>query len=345
MSTTTTNTAAWLPSPKAHPFEIKPAPMWEPRGTEILIRNKAIAINPIDAGLQKAAFMPMPYPAIIGHDVAGEVVALGPEHKRFKKGDRVLGMAVGIGKEKGNDENAFQRFTVLQSHMAAEIPEGVAFEEAAVVPLGLSTAACGLFQERPCLGLRYPTEPRRESTRQTVLVWGGSSSVGANGIQLAVAAGYEVVATASPKNFEFVKSLGASQVFDYNAALIEDDLVSALKGKTLAGVLDCIGGQACTVSVNVVHRVAGSGIVTTTKGGAEKEVEGVTVQRLFGTTLRDNGVGKAVFEDFLPKALKAGTFKPAPSPVVVGKGLESVQAAVDKMLGGVSAQKLVVTLE
>ncbi|KAF2164377.1 hypothetical protein M409DRAFT_37069 [Zasmidium cellare ATCC 36951] len=340
-----TNTAAWLTSPKVHPFEIKPAPMWEPQGTEILIRNKAIAINLIDASLQKIAMIPMPYPSIVGHDVAGEVVALGPEHKRFKKGDRVLGMAVGIGKEKKNNENAFQQFTVLQSHMATEIPEGMAFEEAAVIPLGLSTAACGLFQEKPCLGLRYPTEPRGKATGQTVLVWGGSSSVGANGIQLAVAAGYEVVATASPKNFEVVKKLGASQVLDYNASTIEDGLVAAFKGKQLAGVLDCIGGQACTTSVNVVKRVAGTGIVTTTKGGAEKGVEGVTVQRLFGVTLKDNGVGKAVFEDYLPKALKAGTFVPAPAPVVVGKGLESVQTAVDRILKGVSAQKLVVSLE
>lgn len=289
--------------------------------------------------------IPMPYPAVIGHDVAGEVVALGPEHNRFKKGDRVVGMACGIGKEKGNNENAFQHFTILHSHMASQIPEGMQYEKAAVMPLGLSTAACGLFQQKPYLGLQYPTEPRHKATGKAVLIWGGSSSVGANGIQLAVAAGYEVVTTASPKNIDFVKKLGASQVFDYNSPTIEDDLVDALKGQELAGALDCIGGKACTVSVNVVQRVAGKGIVTTTKGGAEQEVEGVTVQRLFGTTLKDNGVGKAMFEDFLPKALAAGTFVPAPPPVVVGKGLESVQAAVDKIVEGVSAQKLVVSLE
>lgn len=325
-------------------MEIKSAPMWTPHGSEILIRNHAIAINPIDGSLQRLAMIPMPYPAIIGHDVAGEVVALGPDHKRFKKGDRVVGMACGIGKEKGNNENAFQHFTILQSHMASEMPEGMAFEDAAVLPLGLSTAACGLFQQKPYLGLQYPNEPRQKATGKTVLVWGGSSSVGTNAIQLATAAGYGVVATASPKNFDFVKKLGADQVFDYNSITIEDDLAGALKGKDLAGVLDCIGGKACTISASVVKRVAGSGIVTTTKGGAEQEVEGVTVQRLFGTTLKDNGVGKAMFEDFLPKALVAGSFVPAPSPLVVGNGLEFVQAAVDKMVEGVSAQKLVVTL-
>ena len=55
--------------------------------------------------------------------------------------------------------------------------------------------------------------------------------------------------------------------------------------------------------------------------------------------------GKAVFEDFLPNALKAGTFTSTPSPLVVGKGLESIQAAVDGIMKGVSAQKLVVTLD
>lgn len=340
-----TNTAAWLTAAKAHPLEIKSAPTWTPTNTEILIRNKALAINPIDASLQKSAPFPMDYPSILGHDVAGEVIATGPDTTRFKPGDRVVGMAVGIGKEKRNCENAFQHFTILREHMTSLIPEGMPFENAAVLPLGLSTAACGLFQDGPCLGLEFPTEPRRQSTGKTVLVWGGSSSVGANGIQLAVAAGFEVIATASPKNFDFVKKLGAGQVFDYNSSTIEKDLVEAFKGKTCAGALDCIGGKACQVCVNVVHKVAGTGRVATTKAGNEQDVEGVTVQRLFGTTLKDNTVGKAVYQDFLGKALAAGTFVPAPAPLVIGKGLEFVQEGLDKVLEGVSAQKIVVTLE
>ena len=60
--------------------------------------------------------------------------------------------------------------------------------------------------------------------------------------------------------------------------------------------------------------------------------------------IKDNQVGKAVYEDFLPGALKAGTFVPAPEPWVVGKGLESLQGAVDLVQKGVSAKKVVVSL-
>ena len=65
---------------------------------------------------------------------------------------------------------------------------------------------------------------------------------------------------------------------------------------------------------------------------------------VLATTIKDNTVGKAVYEDFLPNALEAETFVPAPEPLVSGKGLESVQGAVDLHQKGVSARKVVVSL-
>jgi hypothetical protein len=70
----------------------------------------------------------------------------------------------------------------------------------------------------------------------------------------------------------------------------------------------------------------------------------VKIKHIFGTSIKDNEVGKAIYEDFLPKALKAGTFVPAPEPLIAGKGLESVQGAVDLVNKGVSARKIVVAL-
>jgi NADPH:quinone reductase-like Zn-dependent oxidoreductase len=72
----------------------------------------------------------------------------------------------------------------------------------------MSTAACGLFQEDHLALQRSSALPK--PTSKTLLVWGGSTSVGSNAIQLAVAAGYEVFTTASPKNFDYVKKLGAA---------------------------------------------------------------------------------------------------------------------------------------
>jgi NADPH:quinone reductase-like Zn-dependent oxidoreductase len=338
-----TNMAAYLTAAKAHPLELKSVPVWTPGSNEILIQNRAIAINPIDGSLQRLAWLPLQYPTILGQDVAGEIIAVGSDVTAFKAGDRVLGHAMATATKRPQDAG-FQTHTVLDERMASRIPDDLPFEKAAVVPLGLSTAACGLFQEAPFLGLQLPTEPARKPTGETVLIWGGASSVGSNGIQLAKAAGYEVVATASPKNFEYVKGLGASQVFDYKSESVVDDLVKAFEGKTLAGVLDCIGFDAAKLSVDVAKKVAGSGAVASTKGGVDELPEGVTLTKIFGITLRDNGVGKAVYADYLPQALGSGTFVPSPEPLVQGKGLEHVQAGVDRLMEGVSATKVVIML-
>ena len=340
--TMASNTAAWITDAKSKPFEVKDAPLWTPAENEILVKNHAVAINPIDGSLQSTARFPLNYPTIFGHDVAGEVVAVGPGVTRFRQGARVVGQAVGVA-TKRNQDNAFQAYTILQTNVTSEIPDGISFERGVVIPLGCSTAACGLFQDTH-LGLQFPTEPLQKPTGKTLLIWGGASSVGSNAIQLAVAAGYEVVTTASLKNFEYVKKLGASEVFDYKDPAVSDRLVNYFKGKTIAGALDCIGADAWTICYDVVHKSTGTKIISTTKPGFPAPPEGVTVKHIFGTTLKDNEVGKAVYEDFLPKALKAGTFVPAPEPLIAGHGLESVQGAVDLQQKGVSAAKIVVTL-
>lgn len=124
--------------------------------------------------------------------------------------------------------------------LTSEIPESVTFEQAAVLPIALATSAAGLFQD-DALSLPLPSaDAEPKPTGKTLLVWGGASSVGATAIQLAVAAGLTVISTASSKNFELVKSLGASTVFDYKSPTIVEDVVKALSGTDFAGVYDAI---------------------------------------------------------------------------------------------------------
>lgn len=340
MATNSTNSAAWLTEAKQHPFQVKEAPTYTPETNEILVKNRAVAINPVDGSLQSKAWWPMNYPTILGQDVAGDVVAVGPGVTRFKVGDRVVGHAVGMATKRIQD-NAFQAYTILQVNMASELPDAIEYEQAAVLPLGLSTAACGLFQSE-FLNLQLPTEPRG-FTGKALLIWGGAGSVGSNAIQLGVAAGYEVFTTSSPKNFEHMKGLGASKVFDYTSLTVVEDIVTALRGKTLAGAMDCVGFAGTPPTVLIVSQSEGNKFVATVKGGFPAP-EGINVLSVFGTTLKDNHVGKAIYEDFLPKALKAGSFIPAPAALAIGKGLGDVQAAVDLVKKGVSGNKIVVTL-
>lgn len=213
----TTNAAAWLVAEKAHPFEVREAPTWTPAENEILVRNRAVAINPIDGKVQALAFFPMKYPTIIGQDVAGEVAAVGPGVTHLQQGDRVFGQAPGMVNGKLR-ECAFQSYTILKAHMTVVIPADFSFEQACALPCSISKSSSGLFNAAPYLRLQYPTEPARQSTGQTVLIWGGASSVGSCGVQFARAAGYDVFTTASPKNFEYVKKLGASQLFDLQSS-------------------------------------------------------------------------------------------------------------------------------
>ena len=336
------NIAAWIPAAK-QPFEVKPASLGEPGEGEILIKNHAIAINPIDGKLQRFAVYPLTYPTILGQDVAGEVTAIGPNVTRFKKGDRVIGNAAGFA-TKQDTAKGFQAYTILEVNQTSAIPDALSFEKGVVLPLGVSTAASGLFNPDN-LNLNLPTEPAPSPTGEALLVWGGASSVGSCAIQLAVAAGYEVITTASPKNFEAVKRLGASQVFDYKSASIVSDLVGAFKGKHLVGAFDAVGGAGAVLAAQVLHEAAATQkFVATTVPGFPEPPEGVATKQVQALSIRENHVGKAVWEDFLPKALQAGSFVPAPEPLVAGHGLEKIQNAVDLQMQGTSAKKVIVTL-
>lgn len=366
------NTAAWFPA-KYGKLEVGPAPYTPPGPNEIVVRNRAVAINPVDWAIPRmggAAFGWIKPPTVLGSDVAGEVVEIGGRVSRFKVGDRVFGQALGTSKARFRAaEGAFQDYTILVDHMAAPIPDAMSYESAAVLPLAVSTAACGLFQTDH-LALQHPSVPPKP-TGKTLLVWGGSTSVGSNAIQLAVAAGYEVFATASPHNFDYVRRLGASRAFDYASETVVRDIVAALTGKTCAGAI-AIGKGANAPCFDIVHASKGDKFVSTASGpfalsdlperggltpsmiftfissgaalAVKARMQGIRTKFIFGDSLADNEVGPLIYRDFLPRALAEGAYVAAPEPVVAGHGLASIQPAFDAQSRGVSARKIVVTL-
>ncbi len=87
------NAAAWLTAAKANPFEVKSEPYTSASENDIVIKSGAVAINPFDWMIQHMgdALFPLPYPSILGFDVAGEVVEVGSSGSRFTIGDRVRG--------------------------------------------------------------------------------------------------------------------------------------------------------------------------------------------------------------------------------------------------------------
>lgn len=334
-----TNQAAWQAAPEQK-LQLGSTDLPLPAANEILIRNAAIAINPLDWLLQDFALLPwLSYPAILGSDVAGTIVAVGSDVERLKVGDRVLGQAVGTTvNEKA--QGAFQQYTIVLEHMAARIPDRMAFSEAAVLPLGLGTAASGLYGEKQ-LAL-VPPSHSPVAKDEVVLVWGGSSSVGSNAIQLAVASGYTVITPASARNAEMLKSLGASAVFDHASASIVADVVEAMQGRRLAGTLHATGDMAASLSV--VSASEGVRLVATSLAPPADLPQGVEARHIAGTSLKDDKVGPMIYRDFLPQALEDGSFVSAPPAKIVGHGLEALQGALQVLKAGVSAAKVVVTL-
>jgi hypothetical protein len=211
-------------------------------------------------------------------------------------------------------------------------------------------------------------------TGKTVLVWGGSTSVGTQAIQLAVAAGYEVITTCSPRNNDYVKRLGAVEAFDYNGPTVIGDVVGAFADRDFAGAI-AFGTTSARSCLRIAARCQGNKFVAlatppasfdglapetrgqfSTLGTIRKLVagnmgmqfyarpRGVKMKYIFGTSLKYNDISTAIYRDFLPAALAEGRYAAEPAPMVIGDGLEHLQRALDVQRKGVSAAKVVVAL-
>ncbi|KAK5195186.1 hypothetical protein LTR99_002572 [Exophiala xenobiotica] len=336
-----TNQAAWLLKANEK-LEIKAAEIGKPGRGQVLVKNKAVAINPVDWKIQDG-YLPAENARILGQDIAGEIVEVGEDVTDFTKGQRVLAHVLGLATGKPED-CGFQNYSIAPTIGTCPIPDGMSFEEASVLPLALSTAAVGLFS-KDHLALPKPSHDVEESGK-TLLVWGAASSVGSAVVQLAVAAGLKVVATASKKNFDFCKDLGASQVFDYNSPGVVGDLTAELQKHDLAGAYDAISTRDTQLNTSQVLAQLGGGKLALTLPPTDEIPATVTAKSVFAIVLlmQDKALGNAIYHDFLPAALKSGQIKPLPKPEVVGNGVESIQAALDKQRAGVSAVKIVVTL-
>ncbi|MHC4223674.1 MAG: NAD(P)-dependent alcohol dehydrogenase [Planctomycetota bacterium] len=172
----------------------------QPKRGEIRVRVRASSINPVECEIREGAFRVLTgrrFPMIAGHDVAGEVDALGEGASRFRMGDRVFAM------RKAFTSGAQAEFAILPESSAALVPEGVSTEDAGVVPLAALTAWQALHE----LGRLAPG--------QRVLINGASGGVGTFAVQLARVAGAEVTGVCSQANADLVLRLGASEVIDY----------------------------------------------------------------------------------------------------------------------------------
>ena len=174
-------------------LQTKPIP--EPAAGEVRIKVRAAAWNPVD-GIYRNREGQVP-----GFDASGVIDAVGPRVTAWKPGDEVIVNAPG---------GSYAQYVVAPIESVAKKPQKISFEEAAGIPVVGETA------------YRALVEVARLGKGQRILIHGGAGGVGSAAVQIAKAQGAYVIATASPRNHDFLKSIGASEVIDYNTVKFEE---------------------------------------------------------------------------------------------------------------------------
>jgi NADPH:quinone reductase-like Zn-dependent oxidoreductase len=221
--------------PEVLKYEDFPDPA--PGKGEVLIRVTAASINPVDlmqrAGATKA-YMPVEFPGVIGWDVSGTVVSLGPEVREFSIGDRVFAWAF----------HTYAELCAVKASVLAKIPDGVDLVEAAALPLVTMT------------GSQLISMASGVKAGQTVLVSGAVGSVARAAVRTAKDEGAVVIAGVLKKQLEAAKNIGADQVVALDdqaafSALVPVDIVAnTVRGVTAEQLLSKVkdGGTFASVT-------------------------------------------------------------------------------------------------
>jgi NADPH:quinone reductase-like Zn-dependent oxidoreductase len=296
----------------------------EPGPGQVRLRVRAAGVNPVDWKIRRGSLrlvMPAKLPLVLGHDVAGEVEAIGPEVTRFQVGDRVYGLS------EWRHGGSYAEHLVTRDSSLAEIPESLSFEEAAALPVAGLTALQALRDKGELVA------------GETVVINGAAGGVGHLAVQIAFTVGAVVTGVASHRNLDFVRSLGAHEAIDYE----EEDFAG--RDGAWDVIFDAIGNrsyQDCEPSLS-----ANGGIYVTTDIGPRPFLNGIftSLAGIFGQRKRARWITLARnHEDlaFLARLADQGRVRPEIQEVFP---LEKIRQAHDLSESGRVRGKLVVRME
>jgi NADPH:quinone reductase-like Zn-dependent oxidoreductase len=218
--------------PEVLKFEDYPDPV--PGPGEVLVRVAASSVNPIDykrrAGLTKD-FYPLQFPGLIGVDVSGTVVKIGPGVEGFSVGDEVFAMA----------DNTYAQLCVVKAAVLAKVPKGLDLIQAAALPLVTVTGN----------QLLAATEIK---AGQTVLVVGAVGNVGRSAVFTAKSRGATVIAGVLKRQTDEAKTVGADQV------LATDDDTAIANFPPVNAVADTVDGKTAE---KLIAKVKPGGVFAT----------------------------------------------------------------------------------
>lgn len=278
---------------------VVPDPM--AKAGEVLVRIRASGLNPLDTKIRagQAAHAKQPLPAVLGLNMAGVVEEVGEGVSAFRCGDEVYGMTGGVGGLQGS----LAEFVAADADLLAHKPKALSMREAAALPLSAITAWEGLVD-------------RAQVHRgQTVLIHAGAGGVGHVAVQIALAFGATVFATASSGKAEIVRRFGATAI-DYKVLTAEEYVAKYTGGAGFDVVYDTVGGKTLDDSFASVRRYTGHVLSCLGWGShslAPLSFRGATYSGVFTLLPLITGEGRAHHGEILEAAAKLvdeGQLKP-----------------------------------
>jgi len=229
-----------------------------PAAQQALIRVHGAGVGPWDVGFLSGGFPGLALPFVPGQEIAGVVEAAGDD-AGVHPGERVYASLFPAG-------GGFAELALASAGRLAPMPGQVSFQEAAGLVIGAGTAHEGLADR----GRLQPAE--------TVLITAAAGGVGSAAVQIAAAMGARPLGVASPSNHDYLRDLGASEVFDYHAA----DWVQQVRAAVPGGVdllFDCAGGRTRDHAIRAV-RDGGRAISIVFPGPRAQLERGITGESL-----------------------------------------------------------------
>ena len=202
-------------------LKLEDVPDPTPGPGQVLVRVKAVGINPVETYIRLGRYGPKEFPYTPGNDGAGIIEALGPGVKQWNKGDRVY--------IAGSITGTYAQLALCDAKKVHPLPENASFEDGAAVGVPAATAWRGLFQ-------------RGGAQRgETLLIHGASGGVGTMAVQLARDAGLTIIGTAgSDKGRELVRKLGAQHVLDHHSPDYLKEIMTLTQNKGVNLILEML---------------------------------------------------------------------------------------------------------
>ena len=287
-------------------LKLEDLPDPKPGADQVVVRLKAVGVNPVDVYIRSGAYARKPaLPFIPGSDAAGEIEAVGANVKNYKAGDRVFIHGTAAESTHGHYGGAYAQKAVCNLDHVYRLPANISFGQGAAMGVPYATAYRALFH-------RANTKPG-----ETVLIHGATGGVGIAATQIAHAHGITVLGTGgTDKGLQAVRDSGADAVFNHTSAGYLDEIMKVTGGRGVDVVLEMAAHINLDKDLGLLAN-RGRIVVIGNRGRVEIEARqamGKDASILGMTLFNISDADMASINSYMMAGLANGTLKP-----VVGK--------------------------